>query len=729
GHTDSRPIAKRSRKIHANNYVLSHERANTIARYISERLNLPPSRITSIGMGADKPIADNDTPEGRKKNRRVELIVITNKTRVADMQSISSSPVKSIKVTGLRPGEKADKKEPLAEESLKQEDAYLVPSLDKRWLNQAQHGQDWVWPVEGYYPSIPSTKIAIKHAAGEKPTLLLAGRKVNALNFQGTRTNRIRDVAISQWSGIDLEMGENNFEVIFYDTDGNESGRLTHTLYVANPPVDVEFVPERSQLVADGKTPPVIAVRLTDQQGHPARQGVVGAFDVAAPYRVLDDRDAAQMLLHENDHRRIQYRVGVDGIALIELEPTTRTGEVVMKFPFENSDEDVRAWLEPDARDWILVGIAEGTAGYGSISGNMQSLGASGIEDEVYADGRVALFAKGRIRGDWLLTMAYDSAKKQREGNERLHQTIDPDEYYTLYGDNTEQGFEAASSKKLYVKLERQQFYAMFGDYSTGLTISELSRYERSLTGVKSELHTDDFGYNVFVSETQNSFAKDEIPGDGTSGLYRLSRGDIVINSEEITIETRDRFHSEEIISSQVLRRHLDYSIDYSDGTLFFKLPVTSRDPDLNPIYIVANYETRQDGEELLTIGGRGYVKPIEGVEIGVTHVSEEQLAGDGRLSGVDATIELGKATQLKAEISHSRDAAGVDADAHIAELKHRSGKLDARIYHRQQDEGFGLGQQRGSENATRKMGFDGSYLLTERVTLNSEVYRQENLA
>jgi len=38
---------------------------------------------------------------------------------------------------------------------------------------------------------------------------------------------------------------------------------------------------------------------------------------------------------------------------------------------------------------------------------------------------------------------------------------------------------------------------------------------------------------------------RQEIRGDGTSGMYYLSRRDLVINSEEITIETRDRFRSE----------------------------------------------------------------------------------------------------------------------------------------------------------------------------------------
>ena len=93
----------------------------------------------------------------------------------------------------------------------------------------------------------------------------------------------------------------------------------------------------------------------------------------------------------------------------------------------------------------------------------------------------------------------------------------------------------------------------MFGDYDTGLTVTELSRYSRRMTGVKTEMQSKNFEVNAFASETDQVYARDEIPGDGTSGIYRLSRKNIVSNSEKITIEVRDRFHSEILISSRAL--------------------------------------------------------------------------------------------------------------------------------------------------------------------------------
>ena len=42
--------------------------------------------------------------------------------------------------------------------------------------------------------------------------------------------------------------------------------------------------------------------------------------------------------------------------------------------------------------------------------------------------------------------------------------------YYTVYADRSERRYDAASVRKLYLKLERPQFYALFGDYETGIS-------------------------------------------------------------------------------------------------------------------------------------------------------------------------------------------------------------------------------------------------------------------
>ncbi|MFH4351956.1 hypothetical protein WAJ70_22995, partial [Acinetobacter baumannii] len=54
--------------------------------------------------------------------------------------------------------------------------------------------------------------------------------------------------------------------------------------------------------------------------------------------------------------------------------------------------------------------------------------------------GRAAMFLKGKVRGEYLLTLAYDSDKDK---NQRLFRDIRPDEYYPVYGDSAAKGFDA----------------------------------------------------------------------------------------------------------------------------------------------------------------------------------------------------------------------------------------------------------------------------------------------
>ncbi|OGQ93174.1 MAG: hypothetical protein A2284_05510 [Deltaproteobacteria bacterium RIFOXYA12_FULL_61_11] len=74
GHTDDTPL--RSARFDSN-WDLSVARAITVARYILERSNMPKEKIAVAGYGEARPIAPNDTPENRAKNRRVDIVLAT----------------------------------------------------------------------------------------------------------------------------------------------------------------------------------------------------------------------------------------------------------------------------------------------------------------------------------------------------------------------------------------------------------------------------------------------------------------------------------------------------------------------------------------------------------------------------------------------------------------------------------------------------------------------------
>ena len=65
------------------NYDLSQRRADAVVQYLATKYNVPARRFYLIGIGKDKEVAPNNTAEGRKQNRRVEIRLLSNSTENA----------------------------------------------------------------------------------------------------------------------------------------------------------------------------------------------------------------------------------------------------------------------------------------------------------------------------------------------------------------------------------------------------------------------------------------------------------------------------------------------------------------------------------------------------------------------------------------------------------------------------------------------------------------------
>ncbi len=75
GHTDNVQISDRLAERWETNWELSAARATRVLRYFVEVGNLDPRRVSGAGMGEFRPIADNNTREGRRTNRRIEIVI------------------------------------------------------------------------------------------------------------------------------------------------------------------------------------------------------------------------------------------------------------------------------------------------------------------------------------------------------------------------------------------------------------------------------------------------------------------------------------------------------------------------------------------------------------------------------------------------------------------------------------------------------------------------------
>jgi chemotaxis protein MotB len=89
GHTDNQPIKKSGWK---SNWELSTARALSVLHYLSEK-NVSEARLVASGYGEYKPVASNDTKEGRQKNRRVEIVILPKtQTTNTSNQAAGNSP-------------------------------------------------------------------------------------------------------------------------------------------------------------------------------------------------------------------------------------------------------------------------------------------------------------------------------------------------------------------------------------------------------------------------------------------------------------------------------------------------------------------------------------------------------------------------------------------------------------------------------------------------------------
>ncbi|HRH91274.1 MAG TPA: OmpA family protein, partial [Agitococcus sp.] len=86
GHTDSSGNP-------AKNKTLSQERATAVMNMLIAEYGIPAARVTAIGYGSSKPVADNKTAEGKAKNRRVIAVLTAEKT--STVTTVMTKPAKA----------------------------------------------------------------------------------------------------------------------------------------------------------------------------------------------------------------------------------------------------------------------------------------------------------------------------------------------------------------------------------------------------------------------------------------------------------------------------------------------------------------------------------------------------------------------------------------------------------------------------------------------------------
>ncbi|MCX7284930.1 MAG: hypothetical protein NTX28_12945 [Novosphingobium sp.] len=602
------------------------------------------------------------------------------------------------------------------------------------WMALGDGPDGWLFPEADHNPRAPAIRVAIRHRKGQSVRLMVDGKPVDPLAFDGTLSNKSAPYAVSVWRGIPLNAETTRLTAEIINTLGGVSASLARDVHFSSRPAKVELLREKSRLIADGKTSPVLAVRVLDPSGRPLRAGMTGTFTINAPHEAISQLNQQQQqpkqgLRSATSQTGARWRIdGDDGIAIIELAPTMVSGGVRLAFELGEGErlrqQELEAWLAPGDVEWTIVGLAEGSVGARTVADAMQR--GKAPNSDLGENARLALYAKGRVLGKYLLTLAYDSARQPED--QPVLGTIDPSAYYTVFADASSRRFDSASREKLYVRIETATFQALYGDFQTNFDQTALARYTRTATGLSAQARAGAVQAQAFAANVGSRFRRDEIPGAGISGPYPLRTRAIVANTERVTIETRDRFRSEIVLDRRALSRFADYTVDLLAGTIRFRQPVASRDSDLNPQIIVVEYEADGQADGQLNAGVRATVNTAgQRLRLGMTALTDKGDGARTHIGAVDARM-VTEHVELSAELAFSQSA-GETAKGWAVAVEHRTADTDLRAYAQALEPGFGVGQQSGAETGRRKFGVDARTRLSDSLTATLSAWQDDSLA
>ena len=527
---------------------------------------------------------------------------------------------------------------------------------------------------------------------------------------------------------------------------------------LSSPVSKIGLKVDGENLPADGVSATPVELRLLDKDGILIRSDVEVTIEVDGGARVLmPGRLTSESGADRGDIDRITPGVQQtvkNGVLQFRLIAPFKPDPVTLKVSVKGVAEKVVVRYVPDLRDFVAVGLLEGRLrsdrfdprqitpvrendGFDNelkgftkdFNGGKTNLGA-----------RAAVYLKGKVKGQYLLTLAYDSDKDVRK---RLFDTIDPNAFYPVYGDSSVRGVDAQSSGKLYVRIDDKFSYLLFGDYTTvdNNPARTLSQYSRSLPGVRGHYEEGRVIANTFVAQQALRQVIDEFPARGVSGPYSVSNPNGVTGSEKIEILTRDRYRPTNIIKVTPVARNLDYEFEPFSGQILFRAPVPSVDDQLNPISIRVTYEVDQGGNKYFVYGADVRLKLSGGLTLGVAAARDENPAAPYEVMGANLALKLSKNTEIFAEVAHtnsvvnsaasgfntnvSSNFAGktgeLQGNAARVEIRHADDDLRYKAYGLRSSENFN-NTSSGITGGKTEVGASGAYRVNKTLSLTGEI-------
>lgn len=551
-----------------------------------------------------------------------------------------------------------------------------------------------------------STRIVVRAAEGDVVHLMINGVAVSDKQV-GSVTASADGQIVETWIGVSLVDGRNVVSARV-DRGDQPSAPVETIVNVRGGIAKMSLHVDHGSIVADGRSLVSITGRLLDVQNNAAaRDALVRLTSTAGEFVGVSAQPES------NGY----FAKAVDGQFTAILRASLHSGTAHIEARTGNTTAEIDVAMTTELRKSVATGIfdvrfgARETNFYDSMSKFLNA------DPSRTPEAQTTFFATGKV-GNYLLTAAADNqypinpACDGRIGVTTYESLNSCQPQYRIYGDESTYDRLAQSSDNVFVRIEREKSYAMWGDYDTKEFSSPTQMYsamQRNLHGAKlnSEPHKLEvaglYGNNV------NAFQRDTLAPDGTSGYYYLSHQIITPGSESVYVESH-LFDQPGIVTSITpYSRGGGYDIDYDRGAILFQAPIARTDVDnlgrvvVNQIVTTYEYDDGSGGGNIVAARLR-YKSSLEQAStanpfsIGGTLIHQNMGISNFQLTGADIGIPLGKGAKFVGEMAHSSNltdiSGAVAGNAYRAEAELHSGRTNANAYYRTSSSGF-------SNNAT----------------------------
>ncbi|NNF15207.1 MAG: OmpA family protein, partial [Gammaproteobacteria bacterium] len=188
-----------------------------------------------------------------------------------------------------------------------------------------------------------------------------------------------------------------------------------------------------------------------------------------------------------------QHMVPIDTHGKFAVDYVMPVGSHKFNVEMLNTDcavvESAKIPVKVSGKHMFIVALADLTATAGDLDGSLEPLAADDrYEENFLVEGRLAFYLKGKVRGKYLLTAQLDTEEEQLSNileklsdkdPRAIFRRLDPDRYYPVYGDDSTTIMDTDSIGKMYFRADWDNSRAVWGNFHTGFTGTELAQYNR----------------------------------------------------------------------------------------------------------------------------------------------------------------------------------------------------------------------------------------------------------